>query len=66
MQEGHNMRTRFAFGVILAIATSPAAAQTAAPVTRQDDAYHFRSFQDGRHDGRYAEWWYFNLVDAEQ
>lgn len=60
------MRTRFAFGVILAIATTPAAAQTAAPVTRQDDAYHFRSFQDGRHDGRYVEWWYFNLVDTEQ
>lgn len=32
-------------------------------VTRADDAYHFAAFADGRHDGAYAEWWYFNLVD---
>ena len=37
----------------------------AAPVTPQDDAYHFASFADGEHDGLYAEWWYFNLIDPE-
>jgi hypothetical protein len=38
----------------------------ATPVTRQDDAYHFAAFADGRHDGSFAEWWYFNLVEPEQ
>jgi hypothetical protein len=36
------------------------------PVTRSDDAFHFASFADGHHDGLYAEWWYFNLIDTEQ
>jgi hypothetical protein len=62
------MRTRFGFALILALAlaTTPVAGQTSLPATRSDDGYHFRSFQDGRHDGRYAEWWYFNVVDVEQ
>jgi hypothetical protein len=29
-----------------------------------DDAYHFSSWADGRHDGSYTEWWYFNVFDA--
>jgi hypothetical protein len=37
----------------------------APPVSRQDDAYHFAAFADGRHDGNFAEWWYFNLVDPD-
>jgi len=28
-----------------------------------DDGYHYEQFRDGAHDGRYVEWWYFNLVD---
>jgi hypothetical protein len=36
------------------------------PVTRADDAFHFSSFADGQHDGLYAEWWYFNVIDAER
>jgi hypothetical protein len=41
----------------------------ATTVTRQDEAYRFAPFADGRHDGRhdgsFAEWWYFNLVEPE-
>src|SRR5439155_9325590 len=29
-----------------------------------DDAFHFASWADGRHDGSYTEWWYFNVFDA--
>jgi hypothetical protein len=42
------------------------AANANPPVTRQDDAYHLAFFEDGQHDGSYAEWWYFNLADPEQ
>jgi len=30
-------------------------------VLPSDDAYHYRYFADGQHDGNYVEWWYFNL-----
>jgi hypothetical protein len=43
-----------------------ALAAAGTPVSPQDDAYHFASFADGEHDGLYAEWWYFNLIDPEQ
>jgi hypothetical protein len=43
----------------------PVVATAESPATLQDDAYHFSQWQDGQHDGLYAEWWYFNLVDAE-
>ncbi len=53
---------------ILSLCVAAAAlADTGAPaVGREDDAYHFAAFADGRHDGSYAEWWYFNLVDPKQ
>ncbi|MBI3950619.1 MAG: hypothetical protein HY314_09210 [Acidobacteria bacterium] len=35
-------------------------------VTLADDAYHYRLWADGRHDGNFIEWWYFNLFDAQQ
>ncbi len=34
-----------------------------AEVDLSDDAYHYGLFRDGNHDGRYIEWWYFNLID---
>jgi hypothetical protein len=35
-------------------------------VLLSDDAYHYRYFADGQHDGNYIEWWYFNFFDAVQ
>ena len=35
-------------------------------VLLSDDAYHYRYFEDGQHDGNYIEWWYFNFFDAVQ
>lgn len=40
--------------------------RTAAAVVPADDAYHYRYFEDGRHDWCYIEWWYFNLYDPVQ
>ena len=65
--EVHAMRRRLTPGIFfLWLAGGALADGGAAPVTRQDDAYHFAAFADGRHDGNFAEWWYFNLVDPEQ
>jgi hypothetical protein len=58
---------RLCSGILFLCAAGAALADAGAPpVTRQDDAYHFASFAGGRHEGLFAEWWYFNLVDAEQ
>jgi hypothetical protein len=35
-------------------------------VPPEDDAYHYRYWADGHHDGAYTEWWYFNFFDAQQ
>ena len=59
--------SRLCSGILFLYVAGAALAEAGAPaVGRQDDAYHFASFADGRHDGLFAEWWYFNLVDAEQ
>ncbi len=34
-------------------------------VSLADDAYHYRSWADGQHDGNYTEWWYFNFSDSQ-
>ena len=61
------MRLRLSTGIFfLCLAAWALADGGVSPVTRQDDAYHFASFADGRHDGNFAEWWYFNLVEPEQ
>jgi len=61
------MRRRLSFGVIIiCLAGGIRADPGAATVSRQDDAYHFASFADGRHDGLFAEWWYFNLMDPDE
>jgi hypothetical protein len=61
------MRLRLTPGIFfLCLAGWALADDDATPVTRQDDAYHFATFADGRHDGNFAEWWYFNLVEPEQ
>jgi len=57
--------------VILAVQllVGPSALSSFAPaddVGLTDDAYHYRFWADGQHDGNYIEWWYFNLFDAEQ
>ena len=58
---------RLGSGILFLCVAGAALADAGAPaVSRQDDAYHFAAFADGRHDGLFAEWWYFNLVDAEQ
>lgn len=59
------MRMR-AVCVVLAGLAALAGLATAETLNLQDDAYHFGQWQDGQHDGLYAEWWYFNLVDADQ
>ncbi|MBI4588267.1 MAG: hypothetical protein HY725_05475 [Candidatus Rokubacteria bacterium] len=45
------------------VSASVALAQDVLPI---DDAYHYRFFANGRHDGNYVEWWYFNFFDARQ
>jgi len=61
------MKLRLSTGIFfLCLAAWALADGGVSPVTRQDDAYHFASFADGRHDGNFAEWWYFNLVEPEQ
>jgi len=61
------MRLRLSTGIFfLCLAAWALADGGVSPVTRQDDAYHFAAFADGRHDGNFAEWWYFNLVEPEQ
>lgn len=55
-----------AVAVSLWLGVAPASGPDDAPVSRPDDGYHFSSFADGEHDGRYAEWWYFNLIDPGQ
>jgi hypothetical protein len=35
-------------------------------VSPSDDAFHYPDWADGRNDGNYTEWWYFNLFDSEQ
>ena len=61
------MRPRLAAGIFyLCLAGGALADSGAGVVGRADDAYHFASFADGKHDASYAEWWYFNLVDPEQ
>jgi hypothetical protein len=50
---------------LLCLARWAPADGVASPVTRQDDAYHFASFAGGAHEGNFAEWWYFNLVDPD-
>lgn len=38
----------------------------ASGVTLADDAYHYRYYSDGRNDGNFIEWWYFNFFDEER
>lgn len=63
------MRQRVCSGIIfiafIACLAPRVRADPGAAVSRQDDAYHFATFADGRHDGLFAEWWYFNLVDPD-
>jgi hypothetical protein len=57
---------RLSPGIIIILCLAGGVRADPGAVTRQDDAYHFASFADGRHDGLFAEWWYFNLVDPDQ
>ncbi|MBI4469202.1 MAG: hypothetical protein HY650_07775, partial [Acidobacteria bacterium] len=53
-------------GLLLAGTSASALSPKAAAVGLSDDAYHYRDFADGRNDGNYIEWWYFNFFDQEQ
>lgn len=57
-----NNRTRFAFFLLL-LSGCLFASPPAGGVAPADDAYHYRYWADGSHDGNYTEWWYFNLFD---
>jgi len=35
-------------------------------ISLSDDAYHYQDWKNGRHDGNYTEWWYFNFFDGKQ
>jgi len=52
--------------LIVAGVPVPTVRAAAPPVAPADDAYHYRDWADGHHDINYIEWWYFNLVDAQQ
>ncbi len=52
-----------AMAVVLSASAALATDALVAPGP-SDDAYHYRYFADGKHDGNYLEWWYFNFLDA--
>jgi len=49
----------------LGLAASVSFAQTPV-VTPADDAYHYQEWAGDHHHLNYIEWWYFNLIDAQQ
>jgi hypothetical protein len=59
------LRSSSSFFFVLSLAGWALAGPASAPVTREDDANHFASFAGGEHEGDFAEWWYFNLVDPD-
>src|SRR5215470_7220782 len=60
------LRVWSAAALAVSLAGGALAADPDPPVTRSDDRYHFAAFEDGHHDGLYAEWWYFNVIDPEK
>jgi hypothetical protein len=56
------MRLRGTVLLATVLGAAPCVALASGP-TGRDDGYHYELFRDGAHDGRYVEWWYFNLAD---
>ena len=52
-------------GLLLVSRGAPVLFASTEEVTPADDAFHYSQFADGRHDGHYAEWWYFNFFDQQ-
>jgi hypothetical protein len=61
----HRMLSPIVVSLLLILSPGYAISDPTQEVTLADDACHYQSWADRKHDGNYIEWWYFNIYDAD-